>query len=134
MLIQDIFEILEMNLDYEREEKILTERAKKMDDIIVKHSNYYIAHFPDRNIENQFKLIRACDYMDLIQEMSIKEGLNLYRIARGFQISAYYGIYTENLYLYPISDDDAKTLQDIIDRSDFSESIVIDSNIAQYCY
>lgn len=134
MLVQKIHEILEMNLTSEAEEKLLTERAKKMDQIIDEKSNYYIAHFPDRRDGNNFKLIHAWDYIDLIQELSIKEGVDLRETVRGLQLLAYYGSYTQRLNLYPIDDGDAGTLRDMIDNADFPESIVIESQIAQFCY
>lgn len=133
LLAIDIMDVLEI----ENEEKagaVLTARAELMDQIIEKSSNYYIAHFPKRDLESRFSLIQAYDYYNLVDSMAIKEGCNFYRARRGFEIVAYYGPYEESLFLYPISDDNARQLSDIIDSADFCESVVIDAEIAQYCY
>lgn len=128
--LENVFNIMD---EFELE-NVLTERAETMDRIITETSNYYIAHYPKRNIETRFSLIRACDYWEKVDCMAIKEGVDYYQTPNGFEIVAYYGPYSESLCLYPISDERADELQNEIDNADFCESVVIDAHIAQYCF
>ena len=134
LLVKNIFEILVADLPYEEEEKLLVERAEKMNSIVAERSKYYIAHFPKREVESRWQLIVANEYDELLQGMAIKEGVNMYETENGFCFTAYYGNYSEDLYLYPISEAKAKELRGIIDNAEFDESIVIDAEIAQYMY
>ena len=134
-LVQDIFEILSADLPSEEEEKLLVERARKMDNIVAERSKYYIAHFPKRDVmEDRWQLIVANDCDELFQGMAIKEGINMYETENGFKFVAYDGSYHESLFLYPIDTDKARELNVLIYNSDFPESVVIDAEIAQYMY
>ena len=133
-LYGDIFDILSADLSSLEEEKLLVERISRMDSVIIKKSNYYIAHFPERSVENRWELVSSYEYSELFEKMAIKEGVNMYEIVNGFRFIAYYGSYSETLNLYPISDEKAKELQNIIDNAELDSSIVIDAEIAQYCY
>lgn len=134
LLITDIFDILEKNYDLDTEERVLIERNEKMTDIIEKKSRHYIAHFPGSDLSNRWDLTTSYDYSDLIQTMAIKEGVNLYKTMRGFEIESYYGTRCESLFLYPITEKQAHDLGETLDASDFDTSIVIDAIIAQYVY
>lgn len=134
LLVKNVFEILSADLPSEEEEKLLVERARKMDNIVAERSKYYIAHFPKRGVESRWQLIVANDYDELLQGMSIKEGVNMYETETGFCFTAYDGNYSEDLYLYPILEVKAKELRGVIDNADLDESIVIDAEISQYMY
>ena len=133
LLYGDIFDILSSNLSWKDEEELLQERTRRMDRKIAK-SNFYIAHFPKREVESRWELIHAYEYGVLFDGMAIKEGVNMYEIENGFRFIAYYGSYKETLNLYPIADEKAKELQNIIDNAELDSSIVIDTEIAQYMW
>ena len=129
MLVQDIMDALEMDND-----DVLIERAEQMDKIVMERSNYYIAHFPERSVENRWELVSSYEYSQLFDGMAIKEGVDMYEIVNGFRFIAYYGSWRETLNLYPITDEKAKELQNIIDNTELDSSIVIDAEIAQYMW
>ena len=133
-LYGNIFDILSSNLSLEDEQELLQERSERMDKRVCEKSNYYIAHFPERSVENRWELVSSYEYSNLFEKMAIKEGVNMYEIVNGFRFIAYYGSYNETFNLYPIADEKARELQNIIDNAELDSSIVIDAEIAQYMW
>ena len=97
-------------------------------------SKDYIKYAPQDSYET-FSLIRGIDpSWDLWERMAIKDGVNLIDHGSYLEAIAYYGSSIEHIYLYPISQEKADELGDIIDNADFEESEVIENEIAQYTW
>ena len=68
---------------------------------------------------------------DISEGMAIKSGIDMCDIGNAFKLIGYYGSYEDIVYIYPINSGKADKLYELIEDADFSESIVIENEIAQ---
>jgi len=126
----EISEYEDLDLYNEKEE----ERARIIDDYILNFSEYYILYRPD-NSYYTFELAYALDLVsDMWDSMDIKDGVNLINHGNYLEAIGYYNSHEDKIYLYPVSDEKATELSNLIDNADFGESYVIENEIAQYTW
>ena len=116
-------------------EELWVDRAETMDNYIVDFSSNYIVYTPDSY--NKFELWSSDIYgyvLDMWEGLAIKEGVDLIAYPNYLKAIGYYGRSEDVVYLYPISEEKADELSEIIDNADFDESDVIENEIAQYTY
>ena len=92
---------------------------------------YYVYMF-SRN--HKMGLCTVGDVDDLIEQLSIKQGVNCYRNVFGLVLVAYNGAKTENLYLIPISKGLYNYMSKTIDESDFDEDSTIKAMLSDFAY
>lgn len=133
---------IQKQADFETEEgedayyKLIEERTKPIDNYIVDFSSYYICYRPD-DYYYKFELWSGDIYghvLDMWEGMAIKEGVDLIAYPNYLKAVGYYGTREDVVYLYPISEEKADELSEIIDNADFDESEVIETEIAQYTW
>ena len=121
--------------DTDESEEAWIKRAETMDNYIVDFSSNYIVYKPDSY--NKFELWSSdIDYYthEMWEGLAIKEGVDLIAFPLYLEAIGYYGRGEDVVYLYPISNEKADELSEIIDNADFDESDVIENEIAQYTY
>ena len=125
--------------DFETEEgedayfELIEERAETINDYILDFSSYYIRYSPD-NSYSKFELCTNDYAVEVWEILAIKEGVDLIAYPNYLKAVGYYGRREDVVYLYPISEEKADELSEIIDNADFGESDVIETEIAQYTY
>jgi len=120
--------------EYWDNEDAQIDRYELMDKYVVDFANNYIVYQPDSY--SQFSLWRDSNGLlaEVTDRMAIKDGIDLKSYPDHIEIVAYYNSRVDIAYLYPISNEKADELADIIDNSDFDESDTIESEIAQYAW
>lgn len=121
--------------DTDESEEAWVKRSQIIDNYIVDFSSNYIVYKSDSY--NKFELWSSDIYgyvMDMWEGMAIKEGVDLIAYPNYLKAVGYYGRSEDVVYLYPISEEKADELSEIIDNADFAESDVIENEIAQYTY
>ena len=119
--------------DSEESEQIWNDRYTAQNKCISDFTTgYYIVYRPDSNshlfeLTNNYPGLLA----DISDGMAIKEGIDVCNQGSDIMIIGYYGSYRDTVYLYPINTNKATELGELIDNADFSESVVIDNEIAQ---
>ena len=71
---------------------------------------------------------------DIVDRMAIKEGIDVIAYPDYIDVIGYYGRNQEVAHLYPISDDKAAELVDLVDNSDFDETTTLESYITEYAW
>lgn len=114
--------------------ELIEERTETIDDYIQNFASNYIVYRPD-SAHRKFELWSGDMYLDIRdmwESMAIKEGVDLIAYPKYLKAIGYYGTYEDEVYLYPISNERAAELEDIIDNADFGDPI--ENEIAQYAY
>lgn len=121
--------------DYWEDEDAHIDRFELQNNCIEDFADYYIIYRPELE-SYSFSLLGVDDYLyaDLTESMAIKEGVDVVSYPDHIEVIAYYGTHEEIAYLYPVSAAKAKELIALIDNSDFSESMTIENEIAQYAW
>ena len=116
--------------DSDEAEAVHTKRAEDMDQYILNFADWYI--FTNPKYDN-FALVHIDDYAirDLWDCLAIKDGVDLIAYPDHLEAVGYYSGNEDIVKLYPINANKASELSKIINDADFSESIVIDNEIAQ---
>lgn len=116
--------------DSDEAEAVHTKRAEDMEQYILDFADWYI--FTNPKYDN-FELIQIDDYAirDLWESLAIKEGVDLIAYPDHLDVVGYYGMNEDIVKLYPIDDNKAIELSKIIEDAGFSESTVIENEIAQ---
>lgn len=110
-------------------------RTETQSDYISTFADYYIIYRPDEsNWTFDLSFGPTTLYATLTESMSIKEGVDVIAFNDHIDVIAYYGSDEEVAHLYPISEDKANELSDILDNSDFDYSTTIEMEIAQYTH
>ena len=114
-------------------EAVHSKRAEDMDQYILDFADWYI--FTNPKYDN-FELVQIDYYAirDLWEGLAIKDGVDLIAYPDHLEVVGYYNGSEDIVKLYPISANKAIELSKIIEDADFSESIVIDNEIAQYTW
>lgn len=118
--------------NYWEDDDLHVTRSEEQAEYVNKFANYYIIYRPNYS-DDAFGLWESEPTLlyDLAESMAIKDGIDVIAYPDHIEVVAYYGSFRETAYLYPISEERADELTSLIDNSDFSESTVIENEIAQ---
>lgn len=134
--LSDIYEQADFNTEEGEDAyyELIEERTETIDDYIQNFASNYIVYKPD-SVHHKFELWSGDMYLDIRdmwESMAIKEGVDLIAYPKYLKAVGYYGTYEDEVYLYPISNERAAELEDILDNADFGDPI--ENEIAQYAY
>lgn len=114
-------------------EKAWVDRYKAMSEFVLNRTpDSYIIYRPDSgNYTFELRGNEPGLLDDVVETMSIKEGIDLIDLGYAIEVIADYGPYEDAVFLYPINDNKVGELAELIEDADFCESIVIENEIAQ---
>ncbi len=108
-------------------------RFEDQDAYVKNFASNYVIYRPQYN-SFELSTSNSDPFMELSDTMAIKDGVDVVAYPDHLEFIAYNGSQQEVAYLYPISDSKFSELWDLIDNSDFSQSITIENEIAQYAW
>lgn len=121
--------------NYWEDDDLHITRSEEQAEYVNKFANYYIIYRPKYSYDTFGLWVSEPTLLyDLTESMAIKDGVDVIAYPDYIEVVAYNGSFRETAYLYPISEEKAAELTSLIDNSDFSESTVIENEIAQYAY
>lgn len=108
------------------------ERAEEIDSYINNFSDNYIIYWNNGDSISVNTDLNVS--WDIIERMAIKEGIDVIAYPDHIDVIGYYGRNQDVAHLYPISDDKAAELVDLVDNSDFDETTTLESYISEYAW
>lgn len=117
----------------DEDDDLRTGRYEEQAEYIQDFASWYIVHWLQAD---QFALYQSDVSLlsDLTDMMAIKDGIDVIAYPEYIKIVGYYNMSTDAVCLYPISQAKASELIDLIDNGDFSESMIIENEIAQFSW
>ena len=129
----DIYDIDYDSLGDEGTDEIMEANYEAFYREIYKSGDSYIYEFCDTGW-NEIGLCDASYIDELIERLAIKDGVNYYKNTFGFVVVAYYNLHQDKLCLVPISKELASYIENVIDESDFNESVTLQTLLSEYSY
>lgn len=108
------------------------ERTEEQDSYIHNFSDNYIVYWDNGDSISVNTDLNIS--WDIIERMAIKEGIDVIAYPDHIDVIGYYGRNQDVAHLYPISDDKAAELVDLVDNSDFDETTTLESYISEYAW